>query len=144
MDLAFNVSARWSGVGPEGEGEMTIGDRQYPYSAPSNMGGKGVGASPEDLLLAAVTACYSGTLMRVLDQSQLPAQSVSIQTDGIVEGFPEHAVFARITVNPIIHGGHVERMADYQQAAETARDRCFIGRTVRDSLQYQVGRVTVE
>jgi peroxiredoxin-like protein len=144
MDLVFTVKAQWAGVNKEGEGEMQIGDHRFLYSAPANMGGKGVGSSPEDLLLAAVTACYSGTLMRVLSQSHLPGKSVAIQTDGIVEGFPENAKFAHITVHPTIKGGDVRRQDEYETAAEVARDRCFIGRTVRDYLHYAVGRVTVE
>ncbi len=144
MDLVFSVGARWAGVNKDGEGEMQVGEQRFTYSAPASMGGKGVGASPEDLLLAAVTACYSGTLMRVLSQSHLPAQSVALQTDGIVEGYPTNAKFARITVNPTIIGGDVVRQADYEKAAREARDRCFIGRTVRDYLHYVVGRITVE
>ena len=58
MDLVFNVKAEWAGVGKQGEGEMQVGEHRLSYSAPATMGGKGVGASPEDLLLAAVTACY--------------------------------------------------------------------------------------
>lgn len=131
MDLTFDVDAKWVGVGRRGEGEMQIGDHHLSYSAPDSMGGKGVGASPETLLLAAVTACYSGTLMRVLEQQHLPSTSLSIHTQGVVEGYPQNAKFARIIVNPVIQGGDLNRMQNYRDAAQTARDRCFIGRTVR-------------
>jgi peroxiredoxin-like protein len=144
MDLAFQVTADWSGVGPEGQGTMRIGSEAYVYSAPASMGGKGVGASPEDYLLAAVTACYSGTLMRLLTQKQLPVHSLTIRTEGVVEGFPNAARFARITVHPTVVGGIPAREADYQQMAEAARDQCFIGKTVREYLRYTVGTVVVE
>ncbi len=144
MDLVFHVNAEWAGVGKEGEGSMQIGDQRLPYSAPANMGGKGVGASPEELLLSAVTACYSGTLMRVLDQLHLPGDSIVIHTDGIVEGFPATAKFSHITVHPTIKGGDPMRQGEYENAVQTARDRCFIGRTVRDYLNYSVGHVTVD
>lgn len=123
---------------------MRLGDQSIPYSAPANMGGKGIGASPEDLLLSAVTACYSGTLMGVLAHSKLPCDAVAIRTDGVVEGFPKETRFARITVNPTIQGGDIDRQKEYVEAAQVARDRCFIGRTVRDYLDYSVGEVTVE
>ena len=144
MDLFFDVRAEWAGVGKQGEGKMRVGEHRLAYSAPAAMGGKGVGTSPEDLLLAAVTACYSGTLMRVLNQSHLPAESVAIHTDGMVEGYPLNAKFSRITVNPMIRGGDVSRKGEYEKAAEIARDRCFIGRTVRDYLTYAVGEVAIE
>jgi organic hydroperoxide reductase OsmC/OhrA len=105
-----------------------------------------VGASPEDFLIAAVTACYSGTLMRVLTQKNLPADALTIQAAGVVENYPEKARFARITVSPVIKvikGGIASKRDEYQTAAEEARDLCFIGKTVRDYLQYEVGTVTI-
>ncbi|NMP23256.1 OsmC family protein [Sulfobacillus harzensis] len=143
MDLVFNVTADWSGVGNAGQGTMHMGTDEYVYSAPANMGGKGVGASPEEFLIAAVTACYSGTLMRVLRQRKLPADSLTIQTAGIVEDFPAKTRFARITVNPVIKGGVPSQRDEYQKAADEARNQCFIGKTVRDYLQYEVGTVTI-
>ena len=144
MDLVFNVKADWSGVGNTGQGTMHIGTDHYVYSAPANMEGKGVGASPEDFLIAAVTACYSGTLMRVLGQKRLTADSLTIQTAGTVVDFPENARFARITVNPTIKGGNPSQREEYERAAEEARERCFIGKTVRDYLRYEVGTVTID
>lgn len=143
MNLTFDVKAKWAGVGRHGEGEMQVGEHRFSYSAPATMGGKGIGASPENLLLAAVTACYSGTLMRVLEQRHLPGISIAIHTNGMVEGYPENAKFAHIIVNPTIQGGDPKLMMEYQQAAQTARDRCFIGRTVRDYLTYAVGEVMI-
>lgn len=144
MDLTFQVRGEWAGVGKTGEGALQIGEDPFTISAPASMGGKGVGASPEDLLLAAVTACYVGTLMRVLRDTGLPGESLSITTEGVVEDFPAAARFSRIVVNPVIHHGRPDRQAEYQAAAETARDRCFIGRTVRDYLDYRVGEVRVK
>lgn len=143
MDLVFNVTADWAGVGSKGQGTMHIGTDTYDYSAPASMGGKGVGASPEDFLVAAVTACYSGTLMRVLTQKNLPVDTLTIQAAGVVENYPEKARFARITVSPVIKGGIALKRDEYQTAAEEARDRCFIGKTVRDYLHYEVGTVTI-
>ena len=81
--------------------------------------------------------------MRVLNQSRLPGESIAVHTDGVVEGFPENAKFAHITLNPTIKGGDVNRKDEYEQAAQVARDRCFIGRTVRDYLTYDVGQVAI-
>lgn len=144
MDLDFSVRAQWTGVGQDGEGVMGIGPDQFRYSAPATMGGKGVGASPEDLLLAAVTACYSGTFMRVLRHAGLAVESVGVTTEGVVREFPTNAKFAAITVNPTIQGGDFTRQKDYEEAAQEARDRCFIGRTVRDYLDYRVGVVSLQ
>lgn len=144
MDLTFQVQAKWAGVARTGEGAVSMGSQSVAVSAPASMGGKGIGASPEDLLLAAVTACYSGTLMRVLREAGLPGDAVSVATEGVVQDFPAAPRFSGIVVNPVIHHGIPGRAREYEAAAQTARDRCFIGRTVRDHLDYRVGTVRVE
>ena len=131
-------------VGQDGEGVMHIGQDEFKFSAPVSMGGKGAGASPEDLLLAAVTACYSGTFMRVLRHAGLSVESVSVTTEGVVKEFPTNAKFAAITVNPTIKGADPIRQKEYEKTARLARDRCFIGRTVRDYLDYRVGKVSLQ
>ncbi len=144
MDLTFHVRADWNGVGKEGEGKMQAGGQDIAYSAPASMGGKGVGTNPEELLLSGVTACYSGTLMRILSRQGLPGSAVTIDTEGLITDYPGHAVFSGITVNPTIVGGDPSRLQDYEAAAESAREQCFIGRVVRDYLRYAVGKVMVQ
>ena len=61
-DLEFTVQASWSGTGREGHGAIASGGQSIRYSDPSTMGGKGTGTSPEELFVAAVGACYSGTV----------------------------------------------------------------------------------
>ena len=142
-DLIFNIEARWTGTGKEGEGDISAGGHVIHYSAPAAMGGRGVGTSPEELLLSAVTACYSGTLFQVLQKKKLPVRILNLQTTGMVEQYPHSAKFSRITVSPTIVGGDAALEDEYRTAAGEARDQCFIGRTVRDYLDYAVGTVTV-
>ena len=142
-DLSFQIDARWSGTGRDGHGTIRSGGLEIAYSAPASMGGQGSGTSPEELLMAAVTACYSGTLFRVLQQRELPVGHIDIRTTGLVTGYPRETRFQKIAVHPKVLGGDPERLGDYRAAAETARDRCFIGGTVRSSLEYVVGEVSV-
>lgn len=143
-DLTFEISAKWAGTGRTGEGRLTTGGKEITYSAPASMGGKGVGTSPEELLMSAVTACYSGTLFYGLQKAGLPVSTVDIRTQGVVEDYPGKARFARLVVHPTIAGGDPARKPEYEALAVEARDRCFIGKTVRASVQYEVGTVSVE
>lgn len=142
-DLTFTVAAEWAGTGTEGEGNIRAGGQVIRYSAPAEMGGKGTGTNPEELLLSAVTACYSATLFRVLTSRRLPVRTLTLRTEGLVENYPDAARFSRLIVHPTIEGGDPGRTADYEAAAHRARDLCFIGRTVRDYLDYAVGSVNV-
>jgi peroxiredoxin-like protein len=142
-DLHFEVQAQWSGTGKSGEGQLLIGEKTIQYSAPANMGGKGVGVSPEDLLIGAVTSCYSGTLFGILNKQGLPVRRISLRAEGIITGYPSQTKFSRIVVHPTIFGGDEARKPDYEQAAVTSCDRCFIGKSISGNIDYEVGTVTV-
>ncbi|WP_088005471.1 OsmC family protein [Indiicoccus explosivorum] len=142
-DLHFEAQFNWSGTGKDGEGRMTAGQQLLTYSSPADMGGKGTGLSPEDLLISAVSTCYSGTLFRTLTQKKLPAERVSIQSEGIVADFPVKSKFSTLIVNPTVIGGDPSRQKDYEEAAEEARENCFIGKTIAGNVDYRVGTVRV-
>lgn len=142
-DLRFATQLQWQDTGREGEGIADLGDGQVTYSAPQSMGGKGVGTSPEELLIAAVGACYSGTLFGVLRKRGLSVEQVAIRAEGTVTGYPMQAQFAGLRVSPTVTGGDPTQTAQYREAAVEARDRCFIGKTIAGNVQYEVGEVNV-
>lgn len=142
-DLHFKLEAEWSGSGKNGEGTLIINSQKLLYSAPENMGGKGVGISPEELLMSAVTSCYSGTLFGVLKKRGLAVVDVRIETEGIVTGYPLNTKFSSIIVNPVVYGGDTTKTKDYEKAALIAREKCFIGKSIVGNILYEVGRVAV-
>ena len=80
------------------------------FSAPSSMGGRGVGTSPEELLVSAVASCYAGTLFHLLAQDGLPAEQVRVRATGVVTDYPGSAArFSQIVVQPTIRGGVPQR-----------------------------------
>lgn len=143
-DLSFDVALDWHGEGRKGDGICTLGGARVPYAAPAGMGGTGTGTNPEELLVAAVSSCYSITLSVLLRSAGLPCARLAVRAEGIVTGFPQETRFAAIVVNPTIGGADLSRRAAYLDAARSARDRCFVGRSVRDSLEYRVGEIVVE
>lgn len=140
-DLRFSTELKWQGTGRDGEGTVTLSAGAVTYSAPASMGGKGVGTSPEELLIAAVASCYSGTLFGVLKKNGLPVEQVGIRAEGEVTGYPMQAKFARLRVSPAIVGADKLKLAEYESAAVTARDKCFIGKTIAGNVAYEVGDV---
>jgi peroxiredoxin-like protein len=140
-DLSFRVALEWQGQPADGEGVCTLGDERLRYSAPAEMGGPGHGANPETLLLSAVGSCYSITLSRTLRNADLPFSRLHVTAEGSVTGFPREMRFKDITVRPEIRDADRSRAEEYAQAAQRARDRCFIESVVRGSLDYRVGKV---
>lgn len=104
-DLSFFITATVKGIGKDREGVISVDGHSIRFSAPASMGGKGAGASPETLLISAVTACYSLTLLYYLQKRRLPVTEVAVSTEGVVTGFPQHDKYARIVVSPVFRGG---------------------------------------
>ncbi len=140
-DLQFSTELKWHGTGRDGEGTAALSAGAVAYSAPASMGGKGVGTSPEELLIAAVASCYSATLFGVLKKQGLAVEQVEIQAEGEVTGYPMQAKFARLRVSPTIVGADKSMTSEYMSAAAQARDKCFIGKTIAGNVAYEVGNV---
>lgn len=143
-DLSFTIDAVVHCTGKDCEGTITAGGEMIRYSAPVEMGGKGVGANPETLLISAVTACYSLTLLYFLQKKRLAVTELAVKTEGIVSGYPQNLRYDKIIVNPTVHGGERARFEEYRTAAAEARDSCFIGQTVAArQVAYKVGAVEI-
>jgi peroxiredoxin-like protein len=142
-DLSFDVELMWSETGGKGAGEIKTDDLVLELSSPESMGGRGVGTNPEELLVCAVSSCFTATLFGVLRRAQLPVDSLAVSASGTVTGFPGHARFSRIVVSPTVLGGDVARHQEYETAAGIAHDRCFIGHTLAPEVIYEVGSVRV-
>ena len=142
-ELPFQVELEWSGGGREGAGRIVTDDLELELSTPASMGGRGVGTNPEELLVCAVSSCFTATLSGVLRRAGLPASSLSVDARGIVGGYPGRARFEQIVVSPTIVDGDPGRIHEYEQAAADAHERCFIGHTLADRVDYRVGWVAV-
>jgi peroxiredoxin-like protein len=142
-DLSFDVELMWSETEGKGAGEIQADNLVLELSGPESMGGRGVGTNPEELLVSAVSSCFTATLFGVLRRAKLPVDALEVGASGTVTGFPGHTRFAGITVNPTILGGDAGRHPEYEAAAERAHDRCFIGHTLSPDVYYEVGSVRV-
>jgi peroxiredoxin-like protein len=142
-ELSFAVELLWSGTGRDGVGEIHTDDVSIDLSAPEAMGGRGVGTNPEELLVSAVSSCYTATLFGVLRRARLPVASLAVDASGSVTGFPGHARFDRLAVRPTILGGDPLRQAEYEAAAVLAHDRCLIGQALAPDVTYEVDYVRV-
>jgi peroxiredoxin-like protein len=142
-DLTFGIELRWSGTGSDGIGEIQADDLTIDLSVPKSMGGRGTGTGPEELLVCAVSSCYTATLFGVLRRAGLPVDSLAVGASGVVAGFPGRARFDRLAVSPTILGGDRSRQAEYETAAVIAHDRCLVGRALAPEVAYEVSRVQV-
>lgn len=142
-DIKFEANVNWRGTGMDGEGSVTLNEQTITFSSPASMGGKGTGTTPEDLLISSVATCYSGTLYSSLVNKKLPVHHVEVRVEGIVTGYPLSTNFEQLIVHPTIIGGDNSMLSNYKQVADTAKDNCFIGKSIVGNIDYKVGTVEV-
>ena len=142
-ELSFDAAVLWTGRARRGAGTVATGGLELEYSAPQSMGGRGIGTSPEELLVSAVASCYAATLFHLLARDDLPAEQVWVRVGGVVSDYPSQARFSRITVHPTITRGDPVRRQEYEACARLARQHCFIGKALQESILYDVGEVVI-
>src|SRR5713226_9256954 len=79
----FTVSAVWSGDGT-GCGQLRLpqGQLDVPIGGSKKLGGCGVGANPEELLLGAVAACFLNTWAIFLRKLNVAYQEPAVRVSG--------------------------------------------------------------
>jgi len=139
-DLHFTTELEWS---PDGVGTIAGSDFTTQISVPAEMGGRGVGANPEELLVGAAASCFTANLIALLRRRGLPVSSVSVSATGTVTGPPGRARFKSIAVVPTILGGDPTRQSEYEIGAVLAHTRCLIANTLSSEVAYSVDAVYV-
>jgi len=123
--LPFQVAVTWSGAAT-GCGDVRVGGAlSLPIGGAKELGGCGKGANPEELLLAAVGACFVNTWAIFLGKLQLDYPDPSLRVEGHLE--------------PDAAGGY--RMANMRIAARVpaallAGDRQKVEKTLALSEKY--------
>jgi peroxiredoxin-like protein len=142
--LSFDVELSWTANEEGGIGEIRTDNQVLDVSAPEAMGGRGVGTNPEELLVSAVSSCYTATLFAVLQKARLPVDSLKVAAKGTVCDFPRRPRFEGLIVSPTIEGGIPQRRAEYETAALRAHSRCLIGRALAPGVTYALGPILVK
>ena len=141
MDINCSIDLEWNGS--RNVGNILTPAGNLPYSAPGLTGSGSDGPSPEALLVAAVSSCYSITLSNILRAAGLPQTRVSVHADGVIVSNFDRTQFSNVTVIPTVAGADVGRRDAYEKAAIAARDDCLVGRSIRGNVPFLVGEVVL-
>lgn len=140
LDIHCGVDVEWCSSNNAGSVLTQAGN--VPYSAFGGMQDSDA-PSPEALLIAAISSCYSITLSNVLRAACLPQAHISVHAEGVIVRELGQVQFARVTVHPTIRGADALLRDAYEKAAATARDGCVVGRSIRGNVAYVVGEVSL-
>ena len=133
FSVTASALATWSGTWKEGAGTVSTKSsmlKDVPYSFASRFEGA-PGASPEELLAAALVGCFNQALVNNVGMNKLVAQSVESSAD-VEFGYDENGrpviKALHVTVDAKVPGGSEEL---FQQSAKRASTNCTIARALK-------------
>ena len=130
------ANAEWKGNLKDGRGTVSSGSgalRDVAYEFRSRFE-SGTNTNPEELIGAALAACYSMALAHDLAEAGHPAESVRTEAKVSFEKQDAGWTITRITLD--VTGRVPGVSADvFQQAAEKTRTGCPVARSLRADIQ---------
>ncbi|WP_223596106.1 OsmC family protein [Neobacillus bataviensis] len=141
----FHLKANWPGLRND-VGEIETANLKTKVSIPPEMKGPGVGTNPDEMLLGAAATCYIITLAAIMERSGLEKESLTMESEGIVD-----VTKGVITYKKIIHRPHIvlKRNAAEKEIelahrlAKKAEASCMISRAVQGNVEMEL-QATVE
>ena len=133
----FHLKANWPGLRND-IGEIEAGNLKTKVSIPPEMDGPGVGTNPDEMLLGAAATCYIITLAAMLERSGLEKESLTMDSEAIVD--VTGGVF---TYKKIIHRPHVVLKSNAtekclklaEKLAQKAETSCMISRAIQGNVE---------
>ncbi|WP_077596146.1 OsmC family protein [Oceanobacillus kimchii] len=143
-DLKTNLKTVWNGS-TKGNGNIEANYLDTKIAIPESSGGSGEGADPKELLVTSAAACYTMTLVAMLEARKLPVDQFTMDSEGTnskEEGFK------------VIHYPHITLSANatekeirsVNRAFKAADKGCAVGNMLKkaDAQIDIVGKVSVE
>jgi lipoyl-dependent peroxiredoxin len=130
MATTRRASAEWNGNLLEGAGTVTLessGIGSYPVSWPARSAEPNGVTSPEELIAAAHSTCFSMALSHALAQAGTPP--TQLRTSAEVDFQPGTGITAiRLTVSGDVPGLDVD---GFRAAAENAKENCPVSQALK-------------
>jgi len=135
------ATTTWEGDLPKGQGTVSvssgaIGDFPVTWASRSEKRSEGK-TSPEELIAAAHSSCFSMALSNVLAQGGHPPDSLEVSSTVVfdmVDGAPK-VTESRITVHGRVPG--IDE-AGFQEAVRTAEQGCPVSNALRGNVEMSV------
>ncbi|MCI1589555.1 OsmC family protein [Heyndrickxia oleronia] len=133
----FLLKADWPG-GRNDVGFIETSNLKTKISIPTEMDGPGIGTNPDEMLLGAAATCYIITLAAMMERRRIPVESLTQESEGIVE--VDKGV---ITYKKIIHRPKVilernctaDQIETVKQLTERAEKSCMISRAIQGNVE---------
>lgn len=136
----FSISATWDTATREGRLANADGSFAAVHTGAPALDGKGGTVNPEELLLAAVTACFIQTWGIFLGKLKVPIAAPRLDATCVLDKDPAGGFrVTRIDLFPHVPAALLaERRADVEKTLSLAEKYCIVSKAVRGSLPVSV------
>ena len=137
----FTVSATWSGDAMGcGTLKLPQGDLAIPIGGARALGGCGTGANPEELLLAAIAACFINTWAIFLKKLSIAYAEPSLRVSGILGGDPAGGYkLLQATIHPRVPAQlFAEQRTQIEKTLALAEKYCIISKVAKAAMPVAV------
>ena len=137
----FTASAVWTGDGMGcGTVKLPQGDLSLPVGGSKALGGCGVGANPEELMLAAVAACFVNTWAIFLAKLKVPYTEPAVRVSGDLG--PDPAGGFKL-LRAVIHARVpavllASQKAEVEKTLSLAEKYCIISKVAKAAMPVEV------
>lgn len=136
-ETTFTISGTWSGAMADGQGELGGSGLRVVHSMPGDLGGRGSGTNPEELLAAAAASCAMITLTAIVEASGGGPLQMRCQTAARFENGPSGPVPVGIEheiqlIPPVPPG------LDKEKTAGAVERYCMISRALAGNVTVTV------
>lgn len=137
--LPHRYAARITG-GPDGHATLSsAGVPDLSTAPPLEFDGPGDAWSPEQLLLAAVEACFLLTFRAVARASRLEFASIAVEAEGVVDRVGGVARFTEIVLRPRLALPAGADRVRVQRALEKAERTCLVSASLATPIRLEPG-----
>lgn len=140
----YTANGTWSGGAlGAGEGSLDFGPIKTIYSAPKDLGGKGVGTNPEEMMVGAASGCFLITLGTVLRLQNVRYRRLEVASEGDFERTEKGPRMRQIRHYATIFVDVMEDVGDLARHLQEAEEGCMVGAATSGNVLVRVSGTVV-
>lgn len=140
----LNLKTVWNGD-KSGNGQIKAQYLETNIAIPESLGGIGNGAEPQELLVSSAVACYTMTLVGMLDGRDIPLSKIEIDTE-TVNSDDDGLTIKHLPTIHLPTDASEKQVATAERMIPAANKACDVGNILKKAgTQIEVeGEVTVQ
>lgn len=124
----------------EGDGKLELATGTADYGVPPQFGGQDGKTSPEELIMAALSACFSMTFGFICDKRKVGVSGVEMHAECQADRIKGKLQLTSITLKPHIsvQENNEKTQQEVKKALERAEQLCLIANSIRGNVELNV------